>query len=157
MGRPSKPIEIHKRDGTYQPCRHAGPELKKQAPIMPSGLEGIAVETWERVSPIIAKMGVLTEADWMSLQLLCESYGEYVQACETIKTEGRYISQVNKNGSEYQTEHPAVKSRSRCWKEVIELCRQFGMTPASRTGLHVGKPEEGGMSALDRILAGARN
>ncbi|WP_298865018.1 P27 family phage terminase small subunit, partial [uncultured Gimesia sp.] len=76
---------------------------------------------------------------------------------ETVKEEGSYITQVNKSGGEYTTEHPAVKARSRYWKEVESMARQFGLTPSARTGLNVKNPEGREMSALDQILRGGRN
>ena len=157
MGRYKKPIEQLQREGTFRSDRHAGPRPAVVKPTAPEGLNEKALAMWKKLSPIICEMGIYTAADELALRMLCESYALYVEACDDIDAKGTYITQVNRTGNEYYTDNPSVKARGKYWREVVEVCRQFGMTPVSRTGLHVGKPEEGGMSALDRILAGARN
>lgn len=157
MGRPKKPIEEHKRQGTYQPCRHAGPEPEITTPEQPQGLTERAAKFWSEVAPILERNGVFTECDGESLRLMCESYAGYAEARDTIQEEGMFITQVNKGGNSYLTEHPAAKARARHWKELFDMLKQFGMTPASRTGLHVGKKEENEMSDLAKILKGSRN
>lgn len=157
MGRKKKPIEAHKREGTYRPCSHKGPELEAQRPVKPEDLKGTGSKAWDELAPVLEDMGVLTIADGLALRLLCDSYGFYMDACDTIETEGKYLTLINKGGGEYVTEHPAVKARARCWKEVETMARQFGLTPSARTGLNVTNPKSGEMSALERILRGGRN
>lgn len=141
MGRHRKPISKHKQDGTFRPDRHSGPEPVIAEPTMPSGLSEASQDLWKRIVPQLLEAGVLTKCDSLALQLLCESYETYVNAGSVIAREGMYVTAVNKNGSEYRTEHPAAKVQSRKWKEIVLLCRQFGMTPSSRTGLDVSTGE----------------
>ncbi len=157
MGRKKKPIEQHKREGTYKPYVHNGPEIEAQRPDKPEDLTGTASEAWDELAPVLEDMGVLTIADGLALRLLCDSYGFYMDACDTIETEGKYLTLINKGGGEYVTEHPAVKARARCWKEVETMARQFGLTPSARTGLSVVKVEDKKPSALEAILRGGRN
>jgi len=157
MGRKRKPIEQLKREGNYKACRHRGPELEANELPVPEDMEGVVADTWKELSPVLASMGILTKADGLALRMLCESFSYYAEACETVKEKGAYSKQVNKNGSEYISEHPAVKARSRYWKEVESIAKQFGLTPSARTGLHVSKPNGREMSALDQILRGGRN
>lgn len=148
MGRKRKPIEHHRRDNTFQPCRHSGPEPEATKPIKPDDLTGAAGEMWDALAPVLESMGVYCEADSLALRLLCDSYAGYVAAGEAIRTDGGYIG---------QKEHPAQRARSRYFKEVIDLMRQFGLTPSSRTGLNIRKPDDDGESELDRILRGGDN
>lgn len=123
MGRHRKPIEQHKREGTYQPCRHSGPRPVIVSPVKPDDLSGGAGDVWDSLSPHVATLGIYTAADAMALRLLCESFALYIKNCDQLKSDGNQIG--NK-------EHPAVRSRSRHFREALELMRQFGMTPASR-------------------------
>lgn len=157
MGRPKKPLTQHKREGTYRKHRHEGPEPESVKPGDGDGLEGVALDTWNKISPVLTGMGVYTEADELALHMLCESYGFYVDASKDIKENGRYKIQVNKTGNEYYIENPSVKARGRFWREVVDLARQFGLTPSARTGLSVIKVEEKKPSALESILRGGRN
>lgn len=157
MGRPKKPLEKHKLEGTYQSCRHAGPRPELAEPGEPEGLTGDALKMWRKYSPIISEMGIYTDADELAFRMLCESYALYVAACKDIEKNGQYETQLNRMGNVYYTENPSVKQRAKHWREVIDICRQFGLTPSSRTGLHVGKKEENEISELAKILKGSRN
>ena len=157
MGRPKKPLEKHKREGTFQACRHAGPEPELVDPQEPEGLTGDALKMWRKYAPIIGEMGIYTKADELAFRMLCDSYALYVAACEDIEENGPYQTQVNRMGNVYYTDNPSVKQRSKHWREVIDICRQFGLTPSARTGLHVEKKEDNSISELAKILKGSRN
>ena len=157
MGRRRKPIGQLKQNGTYKPSRHAGPEPEAAVPVMPEDMAGTAAEFWNRISPVLSGMGVYSEADAVALRLLCESYSYYRDACNRIDADGLYIEQTNKNGSKYLTEHPAGKVRARCWKQVVELLRRFGMTPSDRNGMNITKPDGRGETELERILRSRNN
>ena len=158
MGRPRKPIEQHRRDGTYQPCRHKGVEPKSVKPEMPGDLKGEAAQLWSDLTPILEDMGIYTAADSLALRLLCDSYAFYMEASEYVKEHGSYyVAHVTRGGLEVFKEHPASKAVSRHRKEIIEMCRQLGLTPASRTGLNVSKTKSEIPSELSNILRGGRN
>jgi P27 family predicted phage terminase small subunit len=124
---------------------------------MPPELSGNAQSLWHRIIPHLITMKVLAKADQLTLQLMCESYATYIDACDEIEKDGAFIEQVNKAGETYKTEHPACKARSRAWKEIIYLCRQFGMTPSSRTGLNVPSKESGKADPFEALLKGNAN
>jgi len=157
MGRKRKPIEHLKRNGTYKPSRHAGPEPEPAVPVMPADLAGVAAEFWQAISPVLTEMGVYTKADAIALRLLCESYGFYRESCDVLEADGHYIEQTNKNNSKYITEHPAGKVRARHWKQVVDMLRKFGLTPSDRNGLDIRKPDDSEESELTRILKGCNN
>lgn len=155
MGRHRKPIEQHKRDGTYQPCRHAGPEPEVIVPEMPTGLGEDAKRYWPEIAQVIKETGVYTKADRFALRLLCDSYADYAKARDVLENEGRYIERVTKNGVAL-VDHPALKAMGRHWKEVAYMLRKFGMTPSDRTGLHVGDKDDKKQSDLEILLGGGR-
>ncbi|QGQ21207.1 phage terminase small subunit P27 family [Gimesia benthica] len=157
MGRHRKPIEQHKRQGTYQPCRHQGPEPDPTKPVKPDDLTGAAGDMWDALAPVLESMGVYCEADSVALRLLCESYGLYIESCDKIRREGFLITLTDNKGNQRRVEHPAAKHRSRHFKETLDLMRQFGLTPSSRTGLNIRKPDDDGPSDLERILRDFNN
>ncbi|MCH9776451.1 MAG: phage terminase small subunit P27 family [Planctomycetes bacterium] len=158
MGRPRKSIEQHKRDGTFQKCRHQGPELESNELPVPEDIKGAAAEAWQELAPILASMGILSEADSMAFRLLCDSYGLYLESCEHIAEHGAYyVAHITRAGIEQVKEHPASKARSRYWREVESMARQFGLTPSARTGLNVGTTKNDGPSELAMILRGGMN
>lgn len=65
-GRPRKPIELHKRDGTFQPVRHAGivePLYPDGLPQPPSYLTAAAKRVYRHYGMLMVGARVMTEAD----------------------------------------------------------------------------------------------
>jgi len=155
----TKSIEQHKIDGTYKKTRHGKAPVAKTTKKMtpPTDMSTAAKKTWRKLAALLTDMSILSDGDFMSLRLLCDSYAYYIEACDVVAKGGGYIQQVNKSGGEYWVEHPALKARSRYWKEVESMCKQFGLTPSSRTGIQKIDTGEKEVSALAQMLSGRRN
>ncbi len=98
---------------------------------------------WEEIAPILVDMGVLAAGDRMALALMCDQLAGYVTARRKVKREGSVCTSAT--GAPYQ--HPAVGVANKCWANVVKLAAEFGLTPASRTGVRVEKPERNGGKA----------
>lgn len=155
MGRrgPNKtPKAIHKKRGTYQPSRHAGPDPTPRGgmPEPPADLMPDARESYLAIAGKLLSAKLLTELDDLALRLLAESYAMYLRAGQEIEHWG--MTSVTDNGNTIQ--HPAVAVRNKAWAQVVKLLQEFGMTPAARTGLavDVDAKEDGKTAELARVL-----
>ena len=136
-----KPAKVHKQRGTFQPCRHAEPDVKPAAgiPEPPELLSEKAKKYWQSIGKQLHQAGLLADLDGIALWLLAESIELYVTASEEVSA-GR-LTCMGESGNEYQA--PAVAIRNKAWAQVVKLCQEFGMTPSARTGLNVeSKPVE---------------
>lgn len=76
-----KLVSIHKNQGTYQKCRHEDRndlELPPGIPEKPDYLNKLASKEWDRVVPLLAEHGIISDIDGPSIALYCELYDEFI-------------------------------------------------------------------------------
>ena len=86
-------------------------------------LDGIALELWNELEPILSAARVLTIADRTALALLCDDY------------------------QRVRTDPDDFKARDR----VRRMLCEFGLTPSSRSRIRV-EPEKKAVDPLDEFL-----
>lgn len=140
------PAATKKRRGTYRKDRDAEPvEFTKGIPPIPSGLHPEAAEEWKRLAPILVEKGLLTEADWLAWRLGFEALSTWFQAGEQVskdpKDGGGAIHFTDKG---YPAQNPWVAIGQKAYASVMKFCREFGLTPSSRSGLklEIEAPED---------------
>lgn len=131
-GRKPTPSHLKVVRGTTRADR-ANPSEPKPARMIPDAPEHMtdrAREIWPYVAGVADKMGILTEADGLALQLMCEAYSNIRSAQDEI---------VSAGGETYVTEgglikaHPAVAMRNDASRRLQSLLAEFGMSPSSRS------------------------
>lgn len=115
----------------------------------PTWLPPTAQRLWKKLAPELSDKGLLTVADYDSFALLCDAYAQYRSASETISKEGATITTANGNIQK----HPAVNIAKDAADRWGRMCREFGLTPASRS--HVKTTKAGDDDGLDRFIQGA--
>lgn len=93
----------------------------------PSWIDSEAAPIWNEVMLMVKSLGILSKADSIMVAMLADTLVEYIDA----KTEGnsRWISSTR--------------------KQIMQLCKELGLTPGSRVGLLI-KPKTNG--AKDRLI-----
>lgn len=90
-------------------------------------------------------MRVLTEADRIALANLCQQYSTMLKAQRLLDKSGLLF----KTKSGYVQQSPLVAIVSGCVDQINKLCREFGLTPASRsrvqTEIDSPRPRPGGI------------
>lgn len=105
---------------------------------------------WRKVAPELERLGILTVVDTVAFGLLCDALVDYVLAREVVEAaaeEGgvRFVATTDKGNI---IQHPAVGVMNKAWERVLKACREFGMTPSSRTSLQT----ESGDAADDPLF-----
>lgn len=140
-GRRPLPTQIKKLKGTAQKCRtnpHE-PKLAVSCPEPPEFLGEIGRTEWAHKAPLLAKMGVLTEADNTALAAYCVQYERFVRA-EKDLSNGIYVD-VTTNGNVVQRALVGVSNRAA--ELMHKFLVEFGMTPSSRTRVSAFLPDKG--------------
>lgn len=133
-GRPGKPTALKIRDGHQKSKLPKNePKPKRGIPPMPAFLDERTGKTWNELSAILDRMGVLTVADEMSLKLLCELYTDYCAARKEVRDEGMFYTTINQSGGELVRVHPAMGVLSDCDRRLRQWLVEFGLTPSSRS------------------------
>jgi P27 family predicted phage terminase small subunit len=136
-GRPPIPtaLKILRGNPGKRPLNEDEPQLDVKIPERPEHLMGVARDEWDRLAPLLVKMGVLTEVDYQALANLCETYATLIDAQEKLRATGILIH--NKRTGVFQ-QNPLMGIINRCLKDCLAIQMQFGLTPSARCRLHTG-------------------
>lgn len=146
------PAKTHKDRGTFQPCRHSGPEPDVEIPPMPSGMSDKAKQAWEETTSELKEIGLISKIDQIPMRLLCDSYSTYLEAQENIVKNGVTVihKKFGRDGDiENEVENPAIKIRDSAFQQIHKICREFGMTPSARTGITPSKEAPKSSNIMD--------
>lgn len=99
--------------------------VKLDKPALPSGY---ASEHWDRVHPLLSKMGVLRPVDRPALESLCWWWHEY----RTLQT-----TPAADSGEAYKRSIALAS----CFKNWSNLAARFGLTPKDREKLTIDAPD----------------
>ena len=157
-GRRPKPTALEKAQGNpgkrklnEREPRPAAAELRP-----PAFLTADAVEEWNRVAPMLARLKVLTEADRLGLGHLCMQAAHALEANGEIADRGILVEedQFDKQGGVIGTKlklNPAYRAQADAVKQLRQLLIEFGMTPAARSKVRL--PEDKSAPGKDPVDA----
>lgn len=112
------------------------PEDASLAP--PDILEGHALAMWHRRAPQLAAMKVLTDADRETLTRYCIAWELYILAYAAVKGAG--LSSEIASGR--RTTTPEATLIRGYHADLLQIEREFGLTPSGRAGIKVDHAEE---------------
>jgi P27 family predicted phage terminase small subunit len=126
-----KPSAIARAEGNPGKRRlnDGEPQPRATTPRCPDHLDAEAKKEWKRLVPVLRRMKVLTEADWMTLANLCQIWSTMVKAQKMLTERG--ILYKTPNG--YIQQSPFFSMVNQCVDTITKLSREFGLTPAARS------------------------
>lgn len=138
MGRPRTPTALKLVKGTAQACRinPGEPEPDRGIPDPPEHLSERALAAWPGIAGLLDGMGVLTRADGLVLEALCETYAELQAAREALRARGgetTYESINVKTGSSMWKTYPEVGQIKDLDRRFAMWLAKVGLTPADRS------------------------
>lgn len=108
------------------------------APDCPDHLSEEGKSEWARVTNELEQIGILSSVDRAALTLYCQAWDRWRKAEEALEKDGLVITAPS--GYPVQNPHIAIANKSLVVMKGL-LC-EFGLTPSSRTRLHVPEREE---------------
>ena len=100
----------------------------------PSWLKGrVARAKWRELSGQLQACGILAETDLPALALLCGQFQIYEDALLMVQAEGFVVESTKRT----PVKHPAMRVMDGAHDRIIRLMQDFGLTPASRSGVTV--------------------
>lgn len=138
-GPPPTPTAIKLVRGITRKDRLNANEPKPEVamPFCPAYLDADARTEWDRLAPILVRMKVLTEADYIALASLCQTYSTMVKAQEQLNKSGILF----KTPSGYVQQSPLIGIVNTCTEKIVALCREFGLTPSARARVQTNQQE----------------
>jgi len=143
MSRPGpkpKPIPIKKLAGNpgkrSLEARRALPAAGD--PLAPKGhLPREGYELWNALAPRLIELGLFTELDRQTLEMMCLHYAYANKAERILRKEGLLAS-----GSQGQdVKHPAHQMLLDHSRQFLRYAAEFGMTPSSRSKIEIAEKE----------------
>jgi len=143
-GRPARPKAAKVLEGTFRPDREAPGAFDPPhgVPDCPEWLPALAREEWERLVADPEIRLVLARVDQNALAAWADAVATWRVASAVIEAEGTTYEVEGKAGT-YMKLRPEVALRDKARMDAVNLGREFGLTPASRSKvLKATKPEE---------------
>lgn len=119
------------------------PTPAREIPSPPAHLTDWGKVAWGKLTMLLDGMGILTVADTLALERLCDIYADILHLRLTIADEGRTYT-VQTDGGFLIKANPAVAMLADADRRFKSYLVEFGLTPAARTKVKVngGEKEE---------------
>ena len=119
------------------------PVPKVGLPRKPGHLTPGAAKAWDKLTPLLKDMRIVTVADAHALELLCEALAEYREARAVLRSKGLTYETKTASGSVMERSRPECAVAADAWRRAKMMLSQFGLDPASRGRVET-LPEERG-------------
>lgn len=104
------------------------PMAVPQVPVMPDWLPQRAAEMWQRVTPELKRLQLVSSLDLAALEGFCVAYARWRDAQDMLAQDG--LTQVGQKGEVVR--HPCTTIAKQFAEEMRYLAVQLGLTPAAR-------------------------
>ena len=122
--------------------RGPAPSLTEHSPVFrtaditpPPDLTGAALNHWNENAPALATSGVLTQVDRTMFEMLCRAVAEWRDLEAQITT-----FTIERRGA--AAKNPVCTLRNQAQAVVIQLSKEFGLTPVSRGNVTVAPADD---------------
>lgn len=135
MGRTPQPtsLKVVRGNPGQRPLNLAEPQAPAADLTAPAVLDPEGLEVWNEMAPLLARMGVFTQADRRLLTRYCLLQEQFSHVVKHVRENG--MTQLTQTGySQLTAEGALFKGLP---SELLRIEQQFGMTPASRSTLKV--------------------
>lgn len=140
MARPRKPSHLHVVEATARVDRHdftGEPTPPPGVPRMPAHLSKHAKDAWRRLAPLLSGMGVLTLADAIALERLCECYSEIRTLQAAIDAYGGPFYETKSESGTMHRPRPELAALQNADGRLKGYMSEMGLTPSARTRVKV--------------------
>ena len=149
-GRPRIPRESKELHGSLNATRDKEVPIKGTIVIgleAPSDLNEWGQRYWLDIMEEYQRLGIITRVDVGALHSVCYWFGLMNEAADIVSAKGLEVEveKVTPKGESYTvTEtNPMIAVADKAFKNYIAMCREFGLTPASRTRISAPDQKEG--------------
>lgn len=134
-GRTPKPAILARLAGDRRALKKNSVELPFAIPVAPDWLSAEAKAEWDELTPMLARMRVMTEADKIALAQLADTIARWKYVGEKLKH--TYVLPVKDSSGEVVTfrRSPLVSIHMEYGLIIQKILIQFGLTPSARARL----------------------
>lgn len=118
------------------------PKPAREIPSCPAHLDDSGKVAWGRLSVLLDRMGVLTEADTFALERLADCYTDILECRKLVERDGRTYTTTTAQGDTLIKGNPAVNQLRAADAQFKSYLVEFGLTPAARSKVHATPDED---------------
>lgn len=155
-GRRPKPTVLKLVEGNpgKRKINKTEPKPKRSIPSCPAHLSDAGKVAWGRLSVLLDRMGVLTEADSAALERLCDCYSDILICRESLAQDGWTYKTMDAQGNTLIKGNPAATQLRAADSQFKSYLIEFGLTPAARSKVHATPDEEAKDDPLKEFFGG---
>jgi P27 family predicted phage terminase small subunit len=115
-------------------AQEAKPEVKIPEP--PEILTGEALREWQRITPLLAEVGLITLLDRAIISAYCKSWARWIECERMLETTGD--TTASPNGYLMMSTYLAISKQA-----VLQMCRlseQIGLSGSARSRIKASDP-----------------
>ena len=153
-GRRPKPTILKLVEGNpgKRKINKSEPKPKRQIPSCPAHMSDAGKVAWGRLSVLLDRMGVLTEADSSALERLCDCYSDILICRESLARDGWTYKTVDAQGNTLIKGNPAATQLRSADSQFKSYLIEFGLTPAARSKVHATPDDDKEADPLQEIF-----
>ena len=121
-----------------RPLRGPSPKPEHSIPTCPIWLSPLAKKEWKRITPELARLGLLTKLDRNVLAGYCVSFALWQQTQELLSKQGT----VYLTGKGQLQPRPEIMVAKTAGEMMQSFAAELGLTPTSRARMNLPKANE---------------
>jgi P27 family predicted phage terminase small subunit len=104
-------------------------------PERPVTLSGAAAEEWDRITSLLARLGLVQEVDRAALAIYCQAWARWLEAEAALRRDGCVIESPNG----YPIQSPWLAIAAQAVKQMHAAVAEFGLSPVARARIRVNE------------------
>jgi len=143
------PLKILHGNPGKRPLPTDEPQPRQGDVTCPEHLDEEAKKEWARMSAELEPLGLLTVVDRAALAAYCQLYSQSIALGDLVKKLGAALFD-NSTTPPTPYPNPFIAALNRTLKTMHAFISEFGLSPASRTRIHVAPQKKIGIMQRDR-------
>ncbi len=145
--RPTPTATLKRRGSWRAKARKAEPQPPSGVPACPQWLSLEARQIWDALVPHLHAAGLATSVDTLCLARYCLLYIRWRRAERALRRYGQVMRLGRRKG--YAQVRPEAAIARNLHQALLQIEREFGLTPAARAGLAIRAQETGDEASPD--------
>lgn len=146
MGRPRKPDQLKALEGARIRSDKGDDinaiQVEIALPPCPAYIKGAARKHWQELGAALVASGLLSVIDGDVFAIHCSNVARLAEVEEKLEDLNAWLAKTP-NG--FQVQSGLLQIRNRLQEMVIKTAKEFGLTPAGRSGLKPTAPQQQGL------------
>ena len=114
--------------------REAKPEV--QVPEPPELLKGDPLLEWQRITPLLAEIGLIAKLDRAIVATYCKCWARWIECERMLETTGLIVK--SPNGCPMYSSYLAASNKA--LDQLRQLSEQIGLSSSARSRIKAGEP-----------------